>query len=169
MNYPFLYQKIHQLDLKLLNESILFQEVAHTVWEDWVLKEIKSDIIDSFLKTHIPHLKIFNNKIYLSEGINSNFHIDRFYSHHLLHRVLIPLQDHFEYEWIFNEKKVVYRPVAGEAILFNNMLPHRFVSEKNEVRQVVYLDLFDPLVEAIIPTLKGNYSFENGLLAKEFS
>lgn len=168
MNYPFLYQKIHQLDLHTLRQSIILKNTIHTVWDDWVLKEISSHIVETFLKTRISHLKVFNKTIYLSEGVSSHFHIDRYHSHHLLHRLLIPLQDNFKYEWMVNENKIAYQPVAGEAILFNNMLPHRFVSEKNELRQVIYIDLYDPLVENYLETFKGNYSQINATLTTKY-
>lgn len=169
MNYPFLYQVVDTLNTDLIKKEMQVSADAIKVWDDWNLKPVQSMLILKFIAEKFPHLKIFKDQIYLSEGTSSNFHIDRFYIHHLLHRVLIPLDDQFQYEWIVNEKTQVYKPHKGEVILFNNMVPHRFFSEQNANRNVIYFDLFDPKVEGFFSLLKGDYSHENGLLQQKYS
>lgn len=168
MNYPFLYQKLGQLDVQELNTSLQLSDDNIVVWDDWNLREAKSTLVSDFIRIKIPHLNIFNNQIYVSQGISSNFHIDRFHIHHLLHRVLIPMQDTFKYQWIVNDKIIQYQPVCGEVLLFNNMVPHRFVSEQKVLRSVVYFDLCDPLTENMASQFTGNYSEENGLLTEKY-
>lgn len=167
MNYPFLYKILDRLNVEKIKEGLVYGS-AQTVWADWQLQSIESDIVKLYLKQTIPHLNIFNDSIYVSDGTQSNFHIDRYHAHHLLHRILIPLDNNFKYEWIVDEKKITYTPELGEVILFNNMVPHRFISNNNERREVLYLDMFDPLVEDILKNIKGNYSAENAILDKKY-
>ncbi len=168
MNYPFLYQKIHSFDVQELKNSIQYKDLTVPVWGDWVLKEVQSEIILDYIKKQTPHLKLFKETLYISQGVTSNFHIDRYHVHHLLHRVLVPLDDHFHYEWMQCERKLSYQPTAGEMLLFNNMIPHRFVSKSNQLREVIYFDLYDPLMTDILPTLNGNYSEQNALFDQKY-
>lgn len=168
MNYPFLYQRLDVLNVNDIKKNLVVSDEKTPVWDDWQLLTVESSIIREFLIKKYPHLKIFRGSIYISEGTQSNFHIDRFHIYHLLHRILIPLHDNYTYEWIVDEKIVSYKPELGEVLLFNNMVPHRFISSNNEKREAIYLDLYDPLVEAILADLKGNYSHENGLLEKKY-
>lgn len=168
MNYPFLYQKLGQIDAHELNSNLQISTDRIVVWDDWNLSEAKSTLVSGFIRTKIPHLNIFNNQIYVSQGITSNFHIDRFHMHHLLHRVLIPLHDTFKYQWIINDEIINYQPICGEVLLFNNMVPHRFVSDQKILRSVVYFDLCDPLIENMTSQFTGNYSAENGLIAEKY-
>lgn len=168
MNYPFLYQKIGQFDVQELISNLQISPEQIVIWDDWNLCEAKSTLVSDFVKNKIPQLNLFNDQIYVSQGISSNFHIDRFQMHHLLHRVLIPLQDTFKYQWIINDELIEYQPICGEVLLFNNMLPHRFVSDQKILRSVIYFDLCDPLTENIIPKLNGNYSEENGHIAEKY-
>ena len=168
MNYPFLYQVIDNLSVDEIKKNIIYSEEKIDVWDSWKLRKVESTKFRDFLNKKIPHLKIFQNTLYISEGIESNFHIDRYYAHHLMHRILMPLNQNFSYQWIQNEKVVSYEPKAGEVLLFNNMLPHRFVSKDGQFREVIYLDLFDPLTEEMLNSTKGNYSEQNALLEKKY-
>lgn len=80
----------------------------------------------------------------------------------------MPLSNNFIYEWIQNDKVISHRPQPGEVLLFNNMLPHRFVSDAKEFREVIYLDMFDPLTEEILNTVRGNYSEYNAALDAKY-
>lgn len=170
MNYPFLYRILDVLDAAELMQNLKLSSTTIDVWDDWILTEIQSPELEKKITGLIPHLKLFRDKIYLSRGTNCNYHIDRFHVHHLLHRILIPLDNHFEYEWIQQEKSVRYRPRPGEVILFNNMVPHRFFIDQGELqkkRDVIYFDMYDPLVEKYLDVMKGDYSFENSLLERK--
>lgn len=169
MNYPFLYQVVDTLNADSIKKEMQISSETIKVWDDWNLKPVQSSQISDYIAKKFSHLKLFKNQIYLSEGTSSNFHIDRFYIHHLLHRVLIPLDDQFQYEWIVDEKPQIYKPSKGEVILFNNMVPHRFYSELNNNRNVIYFDLFDPKVEPFFSQLKGDYSQENGILQQKYN
>lgn len=169
MNYPFLYKVLGNLNIENLRTSLVFSGEKTNVWDDWHLLSIESGPVREFLQTQFPHLKIFKDTLYVSQGTQSNFHIDRFHVYHVLHRILIPLDQDYRYEWILNEKLSSYEPKAGEVLLFNNMIPHRFVSESGKKREAVYLDLYDPLIESRLDELKGNYSHENALLEKKYS
>lgn len=168
MNYPFLHQTLGKLNIEDIRKNLIYTNEEVPVWDDWKLLTIDSVLIRQYLSEKIPHLRLFRDKIFISAGTNSHFHLDRFHIHHLLHRILIPLDAHYYYEWIANDKTVKYQPQPGEVILFNNMVPHRFVSTNNMSREVVYLDLFDPLVENAFDSFKGNYSEENGRLEKKY-
>ncbi len=169
MNYPFMFQPLGQLEVEKLRNSIIYSGEKTNVWNDWQLLTIESGLVRDFLKSHFPHLKIFRNMLFISQGTQSNFHLDRFHVYHLLHRILIPLDEDFRYEWIVDDKVNSLQPKAGEVLLFNNMVPHRFVSASNKKREAVYLDLFDPLVEDRLESIKGNYSDENAQLEKKFT
>ncbi|MFZ3229626.1 MAG: hypothetical protein WA160_05445 [Pseudobdellovibrio sp.] len=171
MNYPFLYKIINQLDAATLRINLSEKESSYCVWNDWVLVEIQSLLIENYVADNFSNLKLFSNKIYISRGKSSNFHIDRFHYHHLLHRILIPLDDHFQYEWIVNDKIVSYQPKLGQVILFNNMIPHRFISNNQQEalsRDVIYFDLIDPAVESYLKFFNGNNSLENGQIDKKY-
>lgn len=169
MNYPFLYIALGNLDVEKLRKSLVFSGEKTTVWDDWQLLSVESGLVREFLKSQFPHLKIFRNTLFVSQGTQSNFHIDRFHVYHLLHRILIPLDQDYRYEWVLNEKLNSYQPKAGEVLLFNNMIPHRFASDNGKMREVVYLDLYDPLTEARLDEIKGNYSQENAIMEKKYS
>lgn len=168
MNYPFLYQVIGSLNVDEIKKDIVYFQEKISVWDDWQLRKIESEKFRNFLNEKMPHLKIFKDTLFVSEGAESNFHIDRYRAHHLLHRILMPLTQNFSYQWIQNEKLISYQPKAGEILLFNNMLPHRFISNDSNLRQVIYLDLYDPLAEEILDSTKGNYSEQNALLEKKY-
>lgn len=169
MNYPFLYKVLGNLNIENLRKNLIFSGETTNVWDDWQLLSIESSQVREFLHIQFPHLKIFKDTLYVSQGTQSNFHIDRFHVYHLLHRILIPLDQEYRYEWILNDKLNSYQPKAGEVLLFNNMVPHRFASQSGKKREAVYLDLYDPLVESRLDELKGNYSHENALLEKKHS
>lgn len=169
MNYPFLYQILGHLDSAEIRNDLVLTEEKIAVWDDWSLIGAKSELVGQFIQKNLSHLKIFNNQIYVSDGTSSNFHIDRYRIYHLLHRILIPLDDNFHYEWVVGEKIVTYQPKKGEVILFNNMQPHRFVSKSNSKREVIYFDVYDPLVTDLLPDIKGNYSSVNAELDKKYS
>lgn len=169
MNYPFLYQSLDCLNIQELKNSLVFTNEKYTVWADWELICIESDFLRNYLSKKFSHLKIYENRLFLSSGTQCNFHIDRYQIHHLLHRILIPLDDNFKYEWIVDGHTEFYAPKIGEVLLFNNMVPHRFVSTSQENRQVIYIDLFDPLVEGFFDFFKGNYSLENAALADKYN
>lgn len=154
--------------MDLLQKSLILTGESNTVWDDWKLLTAESSVVREWVAINFPHLKLFKNLLFVSDGTQSNFHIDRFQVYHLLHRILIPLDDNYSYEWILNEKVHSYEPKIGEALLFNNMVPHRFVSKNNKKRQSVYLDLYDPLTEKLLTDLKGNYSQENAFLEKKY-
>lgn len=168
MNYPFLYQVIGSLNLDEIKTDLVYTQEKISVWDDWQLRKIESEKFRKFLSEKIPHLKIFKDTLFISEGTESNFHIDRYRAHHLLHRILMPLSNNFIYEWIQNDKVISHRPQPGEVLLFNNMLPHRFVSDAKEFREVIYLDMFDPLTEEILNTVRGNYSEYNAALDAKY-
>lgn len=169
MNYPFLYKVLGTLDVEKLRTSLVFSGEKTNVWDDWQLLAVDSGLVREFLQSQFPHLKIFKDMIYVSQGTQSNFHLDRFHVYHLLHRILIPLDQDYRYEWVLNEKLSRFEPKPGEVLLFNNMVPHRFTSESGKKREAVYLDLYDPLNEARLDDFKGNYSHENALLEKKYS
>lgn len=169
MNYPFLYQILGHLDSVKIRNNLILTEQKITVWDDWKLIGAKSEQVEEFIKQNLNHLKIFNDQIYVSDGTTSNFHIDRYRIYHLLHRILIPLDDNFHYEWVIGDKKLTYQPKKGEVILFNNMQPHRFVSDDSSKREVIYFDLYDPLVADLLLEVKGNYSSVNAELDKKYS
>jgi hypothetical protein len=168
MNYPFLYKILDTLSINEIKKNLVYTEEKINVWDTWQLRKVESPLFRQFLSEKMPHLKIFQDTIYISEGTESNFHIDRYRAYHLLHRVLMPLNQNFSYQWIQNEKVVSYEPKAGEVLLFNNMLPHRFVSNGGEFREVIYLDLFDPLTEDLLGSTKGNYSEQNVIIEKKY-
>ncbi len=153
MNYPFLFYKIDTLNADDLLNSIQFSDNLFNIYKNWNLRKIQSSIVSEFIINNYPHLKLFKDSIYLSEGTSSEFHTDQFYTHHLLHRVLIPLDINFKYEWVLNNKVITYQPSAGEVLLFNNMVQHRFVSTDDKPRRVVYFELIDPLIES--PSIKA--------------
>lgn len=170
MNYPFLYQVLSHVDAAQLKTSIVKTATTHVVWDDWVLQEIESDFLNKFIKEQFKNLEVFGGKLFISQGTYSNFHLDRFEYFHLTHRILIPLDDNFHYEWIVGEKKISYQPEIGQVLLINNMVPHRFVSNSEQAisRQVVYFDLIDPALKSHVPNFTKNYSSENGELDKVF-
>lgn len=169
MNYPFLFKVLGYLDVEKLRKSLVFSGEKTTVWDDWQLLTVDSELVRQFIQSQFPHLKIFRNTLYVSQGTQSNFHLDRFHVYHLLHRILIPLDQDYRYDWILNEKLNSFQPKAGEVLLFNNMVPHRFASDTGKKRESVYLDLYDPLNETRLGELKGNYSQENAILEKKYS
>ncbi len=172
MNYPFLYQILNRLDVNLLKSSILIKNNLHVVWDDWFLQEIESDMLSHFVKHNFNHLEVFGEKFFISTGTSSNFHIDRFEYFHLTHRILIPLDQNFHYEWIIDYKKISFQPEIGQVLLMNNMIPHRFVSnnlEQPEKRDVIYFDLIDPAIKHHVNSFKKNYSSKNAELDKVFS
>lgn len=169
MNYPFLFQPLGQIEVKKLRNSIIYSGEKINVWDDWQLHTIESSLVREFLQLNFPHLKIFKNLLFVSQGTQSNFHLDRFHVFHLLHRILIPLDENYRYEWILDNKVKSLEPKAGEVLLFNNMVPHRFISASNTKREAIYLDLFDPLVEDRLDSIEGNYSAENAQLEKQYS
>lgn len=171
MNYPFLYKILTQLDIHLLTEDLQRLPTKYNVWGNWALQQIESKLIRDYLVDNFPYLEIYKNLIFISQGTESNFHIDRFHYHHLLHRLLIPLDDHFHYEWIKNEKTETYQPKVGEVILFNNMIPHRFISniKTEKLREVIYIDLVDPQILPYFSFFSANYSLENGELELKYN
>ncbi len=170
MIYPFLYQVLGSTDAADIRKKLKLQSTIHKVWDDWDLQEVQSAEVSALAEKMFPGLEIFRKQIFISRGRESNFHIDRFHAHHLLHRILIPLDAGFRYEWIVNEQKVSYQPRIGEILLFNNMIPHRFVSNQAEprVREVIYLDLIDPRLLPYLSQFTGNYSRENGELDQRY-
>ena len=168
MIYPFLYQILGAFDADTLKKDVVRNEKTYKVWEDWNLEEADSQLIRSYLHANYPHMNIMFDRFFISRGNKSNFHVDRFHYFHLSHRILIPFDDSFHYEWIVNEEVVRMYPKAGQIILFNNMIPHRFVTDviSENVREVVYLDLIHPDLEPFIKKMDGNYSIENGILGK---
>lgn len=87
MNYPFLYQVIGSLNLDEIKTDLVYTQEKISVWDDWQLRKIESEKFRKFLSEKIPHLKIFKDTLFISEGTESNFHIDRYRAHHLLHRI----------------------------------------------------------------------------------
>lgn len=168
MNYPFLYQCVDRLDFKKLKSSLVYTGEKHSVWQDWSLLCVESDFVRNYLSEKFSHLKVFENKLFISSGTQSNFHLDRFHIHHILHRILIPLNDNFHYEWAVGGNIKTFCPQLGDVIIFNNMVPHRFVSKDKENREVIYIDLYDPLVQGHFEHFKGNYSSENAILAEKY-
>lgn len=157
-----------QIEIEKLRKSIIYSGEKTTVWDDWQLLTVESELIRNFIQSSFPHLKIFRDLIFISEGTDCNFHLDRFHVYHLLHRILIPLDNNYRYEWLINETVNTLEPKLGEVLLFNNMVPHRFVSDNKTKREAVYLDLYDPLVAHHLADFKGNYSHENSLLEKKY-
>lgn len=154
------------MDVEALRADIKKTQTTHVVWDDWTLQEIDSDLLNNFVSEKFSHLEVFGNKFFISSGTYSNFHLDRFEYFHLTHRVLIPIDQNFHYEWIVDGKTVTYQPEAGQVILMNNMVPHRFVSNLPQpaARDVVYFDLIDPAIKHHVKEFDKNYSYENGEL-----
>lgn len=171
MNYPFLYQILFRMDAEQLRTNIKKTQTTHVVWDDWVLQEIESDLLKNFVSEKFKNLEVLGNKFFISSGSYSNFHLDRFEYFHLTHRVLIPLDQNFHYEWVVDGKVFSYQPEAGQVLLMNNMVPHRFVSNLQQptTREVVYFDLIDPAIKHHIKNFDKNYSYENGELDKFFA
>lgn len=171
MNYPFLYQIVGKLNAEHIRSQLTLVGEKHTVWDDWTLQEVQSKELEKILLQLFPNLEIFHNKMYISAGVDCNFHIDRFEQFHLLHRILIPLDSNYHYEWDLKGQIIRYQPTAGEVIVFNNMIPHRFatdVSGNNNRREVIYVDLIDPLALKFMKHFDGNYSELNGHLASKY-
>ena len=170
MIYPFLYQVIKNLDSHELKNSIFKTGKTHEVWNDWILQEVESAVLRSYIETEHPSLRLLFNRFFISKATMSNFHIDRFHYFHLSHRILIPFDNSFHYEWIVNNEIVKFFPEPGQVILFNNMIPHRFVVDKPgaEAREALYFDLIHPDMEPLVKTLEGTYSKENEILEKMY-
>ena len=168
MNYPFLYKILGQIHCDDIQKSLVRSSKKETVWEDWCLYSVQSPLIRDFLDREVPQLRVFQDQIYISSGTTSNFHYDRFKVYHMLHRVLVPLNNNFKYEWMVGDTKREFQPNLGDVILFNNMVPHRFVSLDEKEREVIYLDLYDPLAEDILSGIKGNYSELNKELDSKY-
>lgn len=168
MNYPFTHQVIDKIDISDILSDLSRTDKRYDVWGDWHLQVISSDQLREWLEKRFPTLKIYNNTLFISSGRDSNFHIDRFEYHHLLHRIIIPLDSHFRYEWMVDSKRVSFQPESGDVILFNNMIPHRFITNPGSKarREVVYLDLIDEKLFPFIQHFQGNYSQHNGRLAE---
>ena len=167
MIYPFFYQILAQVDVLEIKANLIKKNRTHTVWDDWTLEEVDSPLLRELVEEKFYGLSIFADKIFISHGTNSNFHIDRFHYYHLTHRILIPLDDYFHYEWIAKDRVHTFQPQVGQVILLNNMIPHRFVSHEDandRVRAVIYFDLINPFLENHLQFFGGNNSIENGLI-----
>ncbi len=166
MNYPFLYQVYDQINIQDLKQKINPTPKVIPVWDDWFLQEIESEYLSDYVQRKFPHLELFMGKFFLSIGTNSNWHIDRYHYFHLTHRILIPFEETFHYEWYVKNEYHQFQPRAGQVILMNNMIPHRFVLNKNslERRQVVYFDLIDPALKGHLKYFDGDNSIENGVI-----
>jgi hypothetical protein len=129
----------------------------------WVLKKFESKSIRSFVDD--LGLSIHTGAIFLSCAKECAWHIDRFKYHRLMHRILIPKSDNFS--WFFlnrDGKEIETKPTAFKAYLFNNMVPHRFASTDKNIREVIYLDVFDPAIKSFIDNCYGdNREFNKSL------
>ena len=170
MNYPFLYQVVGQLNAEQIRSQLTLIGEKHIVWDEWTLQQVKSKELEYIFSQLFPNLEVFQSKMYVSSGAECNFHIDRFEQFHLLHRVLIPLDSNYHYEWDLNGQIIRYQPKPGEVIVFNNMIPHRFATDLPDQnrREVIYVDLIDPLALKFMKHFDGNYSELNGYLATKY-
>lgn len=170
MLYPFNFSVVDQLNISDFKDELQTRGPKIVVWDDWTLERVESSFLANYFQKNFPEFEIVQNCIFISAATQSNFHIDRYEYFRIFHRVLIPLDEHYVYEWIDQEgERKFFRPKIGQVILFNNMIPHRFKpTESNSYkrREVVYLDLVDPKLKKFVDQMKCSNSEKNGLLEK---
>lgn len=171
MLYPFYCQALKEfetIDVQLSDTE------PFRVWDDWSLKEIKSESITSWIGS-LPEIELHTGKMYVSSGTTCNLHIDRLHRHMILHRVVVPLSEDFVYEWFDKTEDGGYklchsiRPVPNTAYLFNNMVPHRFVQDQESPRgprKAIYLDLVDKKLRSYMSLFVDNFSSVNHILGE---
>lgn len=126
MKYPFFCHGVGKIDLQRLEADIRVKEKTNHLVDDWYVTDFYSDYLLEFVEQNFFGLKVMNGVFGLSYGTNCLFHVDGDHRNLATHRVLIPLDSHFQYHWFANGKMHTHRPEPKEVLVFNNMIPHRF-------------------------------------------
>lgn len=156
--YPFLFHAQGEIDLRALQKDIKINKTPMRVGHDWYAYEFQSDYLLNYVKENFFGLKVKNNIFAFSKAKNCYFHIDGAHENHLVHRVLIPLDTHFQYNWYVDGKLHTHQPRAKEVLIFNNMYPHRFWLNDpadQRPRLVIAFDLVAEEAEPYIPFFTG--------------
>ena len=164
MKYPFVYQVIGNISIKELSEDIQPAGDKVPIYDEWYLKPFKSSYLDSWLKQNFYGMELDDDTYFVSQAKYSLFHIDKRHRNYITHRILIPLDTYFQYQWFVNDTLYSYRPKAGEVLLFNNLVPHRFIMDedrKDVDRCVVYFNVVDPDARAFLHHFEGHHTGYN--------
>lgn len=166
MRYPFLYSVIGQISLEKLSADIRPAGNKIQMYHEWYLKPFTSDYLLEFTALNFHGMQVDDGQFFLSYAKQSMFHVDMREKNYLTHRVLIPLDNHFSYEWFVDNKLHSYKPKPGEVLLFNNIVPHRFVldEKRNDDRCVVFFNVADPNVSRFYSHFTGDNKQENEML-----
>lgn len=149
MNYPFTHLKIGKI-IGDLTYTILPDNIR-LVEGNWITRSITCKQITDWASQYTGYIQ---EPPHLSLGTTCNFHIDNtedFGYYHLAHRIIIPLTDNFQWEFILKDGTVeIVKPEINTIYMFNNMITHRFVSDEH--RACVVFDMYDKdLAEQLLP------------------
>lgn len=160
MIYPFTHTilgHIKDLEFKFTTEQVW------TVWDDWTLQPISCPALEGWISQSMDDM--IYNSVQISAGTECDFHIDRFESHMIKHRILVPLSDNFVWQWKFKNGRIEeLTPTINTIYLFNNMIPHRFVGTTR--REVIYVDIWDKKLNDHMKYFTGNFTHVNTELSK---
>ena len=157
MRYPFLFKVINSIDVVELKKSLIHLSKPIEVQPNWFYNPVDSDFLEKYIAEKFYGMVLYPNLINLSNATGSGFHIDRLDYNFMAHRILIPLDTNFNYEWFVDGELHRYRPSLGEVLIFNNQVPHRFVldEDNNKKREVILFSLIDPNASPFMKHFSG--------------
>lgn len=163
MRYPFLYSVIGKISLEELSKDIHPAGRISMLYDEWYLKPFTSGYLDNFVKENFHGMILDDETYFMSVAKVSRFHLDKRHKNYLTHRILIPLDTHFQYQWFVNDQLFSYRPKSGEVLLFNNLIPHRFLMDegRTDERSVIYFNVADPNSAQFFQHFEGKHAEEN--------
>jgi hypothetical protein len=167
--YPFLYQVIDTIDAQEMLQGLVNLSRPVEVQKGWFYNPVKSDFLAQYIAKKFPGMVLYPDILNMSNSVGSGFHIDRLNYNFLAHRIIIPIDTHFHYEWYVNETLHRYRPKAGEVIVFNNHVPHRFVRDEgsSEQRRVILFSLIDEKAAPFMKHFTGASDYNSAQLDLE--